>query len=394
MFQIDRKLQFALVLPVLLCSSCAISLGIGVGEEEHHWEEHEDEWDEEHHDDRGDFSEGRELEDLERGELELLMAEISAESELLSGDGRIGEAELSLEIAHEELRGFEEWGAPDQIREAELDVERAELELEEGRETLAQLESDYARFADDELASKTAEIVLGRHRAKVRFSEAELELARRQLEHLVEVQLPNERRSLMSAVQSAEVELRVAEMDLEAASLSAELSIRDAQEALEEEECEEEEGHVDEEEEGEGHSSLESIEPLLVSNQVELDLFFDGPEVASDFFASSGATGSWWFDHGCVLPLPEMRDGGVDWVTYTPDVVYGFPSPWDCVLPLPVFLTTDSPLDETESPDQSEVQVASLTDVTAGTVLRFDPVLFADYYGCQPAKYAEYGGVR
>ena len=48
MFQIDRKLQFALVLPVLLCSSCAISLGIGVGDEEHHWEEHEEEWEERH----------------------------------------------------------------------------------------------------------------------------------------------------------------------------------------------------------------------------------------------------------------------------------------------------------------------------------------------------------
>ena len=248
MFQIVRKLRLPLALSAILCSGCAISLGFEVGEEEHgdDWGEHEDEWDEEHHDARDDFAEGREPGELERGELELLIAEISAESELLSGDGRIGEAELSLKIAHEEMRGFEEWGAPDQIREAELDVEKAEVELEEGRETLAQLESDYARFADDELASKTAEIVLGRHRAKVRFSEAELELAHRQLEHLVEVQLPNERRTLMSAVHSAEVELRVAEMDLEAASLSAELSIRDAEEGLEEEEgCEEEDEHED-----------------------------------------------------------------------------------------------------------------------------------------------------
>ena len=246
MFQIVRKLRLPLALSALLCSGCAISLGVGIGEGEHDWDEHEDEWDEEHHDERGDFSEGREPEDLERGELELLIAEISAESELLSGDGRIGEAEISLEIAHEELRGFEEWGAPDQIREAELDVERSEVELEEGRETLAQLESDYARFADDELASKTAEIVLGRHRAKVRFGEAELELARRQLEHLVEVKLPNERRGLVIAVDGAEVELRVAEMDHEAASLSAELSIREAEEALGEESCEEVEEQDDE----------------------------------------------------------------------------------------------------------------------------------------------------
>ena len=138
---------------------------------------------------------------------------------------------------------------PDQIREAELDVERSEVRLEEERGTLEQLESDYARFSNDELAKKTAEIVLGRHRARVRFSEVELELAHRELEHLVEVQLPNERRSLMSAVHSAEVELRVAEMDLEAASLSAELSIRDAEEALEEEECEEEEGEDHEDDE-------------------------------------------------------------------------------------------------------------------------------------------------
>ena len=245
MFQIDRKLQFALVLPVLLCSSCAISLGIGVGDEEHHWDEHEEEWEERHHEDREDLMDGRDVEDLEREELELLIAELSAESEMLSGDGRITEAELSLESAHEELRGFEEWGMPDQIREAELDVERSEVRLEEERGTLEQLESDYARFSNDELAKKTAEIVLGRHRARVRFSEVELELAHRQLEHLAEVQLPNERRSLMSAVHSAEVELRVAEMDLEAASLSAELSIRDAEEALEEEECEEEEDHDD-----------------------------------------------------------------------------------------------------------------------------------------------------
>ncbi len=241
MFQIDRKLQLALALPALLCSGCAISLGIGVGEEEEYWEEHEGD----QREDEGDSREDHEIEDLDRGELELRIAEISAESEMLSGDGRITEAELSLESAHEELRGFEEWGAPDQIREAELDVERAEVGLEEERGTLEQLESDYARFSNDELAKKTADIVLDRHRAKVRFSEAELELARRQLEHLVEVQLPNERRSLMSAVHSAEVELRVAEMDLEAASLSAELSIRDAEEALEEEECEEEDEHDD-----------------------------------------------------------------------------------------------------------------------------------------------------
>ena len=249
MFQIDRKLQFALVLPVLLCSSCAISLGIGVGDEEHHWEEHEEEWEERHHEDREDLMDGRDVEDLEREELELLIAELSAESEMLSGDGRITEAELSLESAHEELRGFEEWGMPDQIREVELDVERSEVRLEEERGTLEQLESDYARFSNDALAKKTAEIVLGRHRARVRFSEVELELAHRELEHLVEVQLPNERRSLMSAVHSAEVELRVAEMDLEAASLSAELSIRDAEEALEEEECEEEEGEDHEDDE-------------------------------------------------------------------------------------------------------------------------------------------------
>ena len=121
---------------------------------------------------------------MEREELELLIAELSAESEMLSGDGRITEAELSLESAHEELRGFEEWGMPDQIREAELDVERSEVRLEEERGTLEQLESDYARFSNDALAKKTAEIVLGRHRARVRFSEVELELAHRELEHL------------------------------------------------------------------------------------------------------------------------------------------------------------------------------------------------------------------
>ncbi len=122
MFHISRPAPLVIALSCLLFSGCAVSLGVGVGSEDPEWGHGE-------HDE-----EGREDGD-DSAELKLRMAELEAESSVLDAEASLRAAEAELAQAHKAMQIFHEGSAPDQVREAELDVERSRVGLDEQRAT-------------------------------------------------------------------------------------------------------------------------------------------------------------------------------------------------------------------------------------------------------------------
>jgi len=234
MFKLSTSLSPVLALSCILSSGCAVSLGVEVGEEHSEWEEeHEHERDED-----------------DSAKLKHRLAELEAASSITEAEASLKGAEAELMQAHKALEVFNEGAAQDRRREAELDVERSRVQLDEQRATLAQLESDYSRYGDDELAKQTADIVLNRHRARVRFEEVELELAERALWRMRELELPMERAELEAAVESAEAAVLEAHMAVEMANIQRELDMREVEEELEREH---DEDHEDDEDHEEDH---------------------------------------------------------------------------------------------------------------------------------------------
>ena len=248
MFYKSQTLFLSLALSCLLSTGCAISLGVGVGAEDPELSGEEEE-----------RSDGEEQAD-ERAELKLRLAELETESSILEAKASLHEAEVELRLARRSLEVFAEGSGPDKLRKAELDSEKTRVRLDEQRATLKQLESDYSRYGDDELARQTAEIVLGRHRARIHFSEVELQLAGRELERLREFELPKKRRELELAVHTAEAELEAARFALEVAHIQGDLDMMEAEEEFDERDRDEEdeggweeEGDWDDEDDDEDH---------------------------------------------------------------------------------------------------------------------------------------------
>lgn len=169
---------------------------------------------------------------------ELALAHQSADTQ-----GQVANAERAHELAARKLAIFQERDAPLRVDESRLSLQRAQDRAKEQEEELEQLEMLYT---EQDLAEKTAEIVLQRGRRRLERARRALQLETTELENLEQHHLPLEHANLQKEVDEKARELEQArrkgqldrldkqialmEAEAEVAQLEAELAAVDKQE--------------------------------------------------------------------------------------------------------------------------------------------------------------------
>lgn len=115
-----------------------------------------------------------------------------------AGDAEsMSKAEVEHELALKKLGNFDERDAPARLEKAGLDLRRSQDRLQEAEEELAQLEMMYT---ENDLADKTAEIVLRRGKRRIQRSRADLAIKQKGLQTLEQRTLPLEGEELRSTL--------------------------------------------------------------------------------------------------------------------------------------------------------------------------------------------------
>jgi hypothetical protein len=182
--------------------------------------------------------------DEARRERELLAAQHAAAA--FEHEMRTAEAQFALESAQAELDAFETHGLRAAIAAAELELARGGDDVQDADEEMQQLAQLYG---ENELAERTAEIVLQRARRSLERARAELKLAEEEHRHQVQVALPVEQRALRQAVHAAAMDLRLADFELGVMRLAQRNEAASLEERIHELEAELEEAEAAAEEE-------------------------------------------------------------------------------------------------------------------------------------------------
>ncbi|MBM4015888.1 MAG: hypothetical protein FJ293_13115, partial [Planctomycetes bacterium] len=159
-----------------------------------------------------------------RLELTVAEAELAAKSSGLA----MHAAERALRQAEREHREFES-GRELARRTAELELAEAANALAENEQELAQLELMYA---EQDLADKTRELVIGRTQRRLELARTTLILNQAKLARLNEVEQPGQAAELADALAAARGAIEAAAHDQASERLGAELSVLKARHAL------------------------------------------------------------------------------------------------------------------------------------------------------------------
>jgi hypothetical protein len=179
--------------------------------------------DAEDEDEEGDENgepEGREPDEIRR-ELQAALREreLTIAQQAIAGfehEVRVTDARFALENARAEQDVFETHRQRSEIAAAELDLAHRRDEAQDAEEEMEQLAQMYG---ENELADRTAEIVLRRARRGLERAREELRIAEEDHRHLLQTGLPREQLALHHAVLSAELDLRLADFEAEAMRL-------------------------------------------------------------------------------------------------------------------------------------------------------------------------------
>ena len=160
---------------------------------------------------------------LDIATLELSIAEAKQQNEVYR-------REQELDLAKSELAQFDERDAPNRTARSELDLQRGRDTLAEQEEELAQLQMTYA---DVDLADKTREIVLNRNQRRVARAKDALLIQERESETLKTRVLPRERAKLALDVESKTRELESTRRDADLELRRKRMAIDDAKREVE-----------------------------------------------------------------------------------------------------------------------------------------------------------------
>lgn len=155
--------------------------------------------------------------------------------ETLQQEVRLAEARHALESARADLDAFETHRLGASIAESELELVRNADYSQDASEEMEQLAQMYG---ENELADRTAEIVLRRARRELERAEEEQRLATAEHRHQIDVALPRELRDLRQAAFATELDLRLAELEQYALTIEQRNALEESDEeirALEEE---------------------------------------------------------------------------------------------------------------------------------------------------------------
>jgi hypothetical protein len=141
---------------------------------------------------------------------------------------QVAEAVRALRQAERERQGFESG--------RDLERRTAEQELTEARNALAETEQELAQlelmYAEQDLADKTRELVIGRTQRRLELSRAACALNEEKLARLTTVDHPQKSAQLGEEIEAAEAELEAANLLQRSERVEAELAVLKARHAL------------------------------------------------------------------------------------------------------------------------------------------------------------------
>jgi hypothetical protein len=152
-------------------------------------------------------------------------SEMALAHQLADTQAILANAERAHELAVRKLRVFQDQDAPLRLDQARLSHQRAEDYAQEQQEELQQLEMMYT---EEDLADKTAEIVLNRGRRRLERAQRALELETIELTNLEEHHLPMEQADLQKDVDEKARSLEQARRKGELDRLDQEIAVMEA----------------------------------------------------------------------------------------------------------------------------------------------------------------------
>lgn len=161
------------------------------------------------------YQEGRDLEEIRADlaaarrnrELTLALHELAR----FEHEQALQEARAAADLAQAELDAFETHGLMAELAASALDLVRTRDEVQDAEEELKQLEQMYGQ---NELADRTAEIVLSRGERELGRVREALRLAEENHRHLERLELPLRQLGLRRDRQSAQMDVRAAELGI------------------------------------------------------------------------------------------------------------------------------------------------------------------------------------
>lgn len=142
---------------------------------------------------------------------------------------RTMEARFALENAQADLTAFETYQMRADLAASELEVSAMKDGVQDAEEELQQLEQMYG---ENELADRTAEIVLRRGRRELETTRLELRLAEEAHRQQVQVVMPREQLAMHQALRSSEMDLRLADLEQDAKNLEQADELLDLEEQI------------------------------------------------------------------------------------------------------------------------------------------------------------------
>ncbi|MCA8941020.1 MAG: hypothetical protein KDB80_00555 [Planctomycetes bacterium] len=165
---------------------------------------------------------------LAEAELDLRSAEIAAEIDAMDRELKASRAEREVEAkrqaferATRELEHFRSHEQKLRLDRSNLGLDRSRHRRELAADELGELE---AMYAEEDLATKTKELVLKRGRKNLEFSQRDLEFDEREAAALTGFELPKQLEEKMLAVDKAKFEIHAAQVEQRKTELSNRVS--------------------------------------------------------------------------------------------------------------------------------------------------------------------------
>lgn len=134
--------------------------------------------------------------ELRLAEMELEMKRTSTTHSVASAEESAEEAQVEVEKAIKALKLFRELDKPRRTREMNIRVARSEFSIENSKQDLEQMKSDY-EGVDEFYAKKTGEIVVWRTETSLQFAKDNHELTLQSRDKLTKHTLPDEEADLV-----------------------------------------------------------------------------------------------------------------------------------------------------------------------------------------------------
>ncbi len=167
--------------------------------------------------------------ELAMARLELQVTESEVQSTLADHDHALAQADQTVNEAQIALQRFRNVTRVHKLDEAQLEIDKAQTEVKENGQELAQMQAMYTAEANlDATGKQTRDLVLERHQRRIEFATRELELVKRAKQDLEEGEMAMTERKLQRALVHAQDARRKAGEEAERARIKTRIELENA----------------------------------------------------------------------------------------------------------------------------------------------------------------------